>query len=84
MRDELLVAPVPVAPELLRGQGGEQVYLVRLLDPGDAQERLRSQEGSKHPRKVSRVEGSGSLLSIREKKNCHPRPSTQGTLDKVP
>ena len=25
-------------------------------------ERLRSQEGSKYPRKVSRVEGSGSLL----------------------
>ena len=45
-------------------------------------ERLRSQEGSKYPRKVSRVEGSGSLL--RKKKNCHPRPSTQGTLDKVP
>ena len=29
-------APVPVAPELLRGQGAGQVHLVRLLDPGDA------------------------------------------------
>ena len=37
VRSELLMAPVPVAPELLRGQGAEQVYLVRLLDPGDAQ-----------------------------------------------
>ena len=36
VRGELLEAPVPVAPELLRGQGGEQVYFVRLLDPGDA------------------------------------------------
>ena len=37
VRSELLMAPVPVAPELLRGQGAEQVYLVRLLDSGDAQ-----------------------------------------------
>ena len=39
VRSELLMAPVPVAPELLRGQGAEQVHLVRLLDPGDAQRR---------------------------------------------
>ena len=29
-------------------------------------ERLRSQEGSKYPHKVSRVEGSGSLLDKRK------------------
>ena len=39
VRVEPLGAPVPVAPELLRGQGGVQVHLVRLLDPGDAQRR---------------------------------------------
>ena len=39
VRVEPLGAPVPVAPELLRGQGGVQVHLVRLRDPGDAQRR---------------------------------------------
>ena len=46
-------------------------------------ERLRSQEGVKYPRKVSRVEGSGSLLSIKEKlppASLYSRYLGQGTL----
>ena len=39
VRVEPLGAPVPVDPELLRGQGGVQVHLVRPVDPGDAQRR---------------------------------------------
>jgi len=81
---ELLGAPVPVDPELLRVQGGEQVHLVRLLDPGDARRETAFSGGCQIPSQGLSRRGQWQAAFVREKKNCHPRPSTQGTLDKVP
>ena len=81
VRGELLMAPVPVARSCCAVRVLSRCTLFACWTLVMRKERLRSQEGSKYPLKVSRVEGSGGLF---RKKNCHPRPSTQGTLDKVP